>query len=158
MKKSKMKSGLSYRSKWIITIITMLIADILVAICISQGMFTFKPGSVTANDKEEPLETEIVDEDSGDELWQNEYTVFISEGNGGTAEPNGRVKVEAWGSTTVNFTPDEGYAIQSVTVDGEDVGAVTSYTLSYVTSDHTIMVTFEQVNADKPDSDDDADE
>lgn len=135
---------MSYRTKWLITIITMFIALSLIIVCVSQGMFSFKPGSVKANDKEDPAVTQKADDSDKDEPKESQYTVFVSAGNGGSANPNGKVTVDAWGSTTVSFTADEGYVIQSVVVDGEEMGALTSYTLSYITSDHTIMVTFEK--------------
>ena len=70
--------------------------------------------------------------------------MFVSAGNGGTASPNGSVEVEDWGSLSITFTPNEGYEIVSVTVDGQDQGAVESYTLSYVKDDHTVIATFEK--------------
>ncbi len=82
---------------------------------------------------------------------------------GGSADPNGSITVDEWGSVTVSFTPNEGYEIQSVTVDGADKGAVESYTLSYITADHSIMATFVKTpeptptvepTADIPDIDD----
>ena len=40
------------------------------------------------------------------------------------------------------ITPNSGYTISSVTVDGASVGAVTSYTFSNVTANHTIAAAF----------------
>lgn len=146
----KEKKSMSYQAKWLLTLITMVIAMTLVISCISQGMFHFEKGSVKANDKEEPMVTEEVQDDSDEDAEQKEYTVFVSEGNGGSANPSGKVKVDAWGSVTISFTPSEGYEIQNVVIDGADCGALSSYTLSYVTSDHTIMVTFEKIPEPTP--------
>ena len=148
--KTAKKRTMSYRTKWLITIITVFIALSLIIVCVSQGMFSFKPGSVKANDKEDTAATQKVDDSDKDEPKESQYTVFVSAGNGGSANPNGKVTVDAWGSTTVSFTADEGYLIQSVVVDGEEMGALTSYTLSYITSDHTIMVTFEKIPEPTP--------
>jgi hypothetical protein len=41
------------------------------------------------------------------------------------------------------ITPSSGYAVKSVTVDGASVGAVTAYTFSNVSANHTISATFE---------------
>lgn len=42
----------------------------------------------------------------------------------------------------INFTPNEGYEIQSISVDGKDMGAIESYELTNVTEDHSIIATF----------------
>ncbi|MFN3554372.1 MAG: InlB B-repeat-containing protein [Bacteroidales bacterium] len=71
------------------------------------------------------------------------YTITASAGPGGSISPDGDVQV-AWGSDpTFTITPDPGYAIATVMVDGEDVGAVASYTFENVASDHTLTATFE---------------
>ena len=152
MKKTeaKEKRSMSYRTKWIITIIAMFLALTLIIVCISQGMFSFKPGSVKANDTDDAAVTENVHEQEEHEPKLSSYTVLVTAGKGGNANPEGKVTVDAWGSTTVTFTPDEGYKVQTVTVDGEDKGALSTYTLSYITADHTVMVTFEKVAAPKP--------
>ncbi len=146
----KEKRSMSYRTKWIITIVLLMIAVALVITCFAEGMFDFKPGVVKPNDEESVISTAGVDTDKNGEPKLSEYTVFVSAGNGGTANPNGRVTVDAWGSITVSFTPDEGYKVQSVVVDGADMGELSSYTLSYITSEHTIMVTFEKIPVPTP--------
>ena len=40
------------------------------------------------------------------------------------------------------ITPNEGYEIKSVTVDGQDKGKITSYTFDDVKEAHTISATF----------------
>ena len=42
--------------------------------------------------------------------------------------------------------PDEGYEVQNVFIDGNPVGAITSYTFTNVTADHYIHVTFIRVD------------
>jgi hypothetical protein len=42
------------------------------------------------------------------------------------------------------MTPDMGYHVLDVQVDGVSVGAVTSYPFTNVTADHTIAVSFER--------------
>lgn len=44
---------------------------------------------------------------------------------------------------TFLIKPDKGYRIKDVLVDGKSVGAVTSYTFNYVSSNHTIEAIFE---------------
>ena len=67
-----------------------------------------------------------------------------------SANPAGSVSVEDNGAITIGFTPDEGYEIKTVTVDGQDIGQKTSYTLSNIREDHTIMVTFEKIPEPSP--------
>ena len=45
-------------------------------------------------------------------------------------------------SQTVTITPNSGYKVSDVKVDGTSVGAVTSYTFSNVAANHTISATF----------------
>ena len=46
------------------------------------------------------------------------------------------------GSQTYTITPNSGYVVNTVTVDGTREGAITSYTFSSVSADHTISATF----------------
>jgi hypothetical protein len=50
--------------------------------------------------------------------------------------------VNSGGSQILAITPASGYSISSVVVDGASVGAVSSYTFSNVTANHTISATF----------------
>jgi ribosome-associated toxin RatA of RatAB toxin-antitoxin module len=72
----------------------------------------------------------------------NTYTISASAGSGGTISPAGNSVVNYGGSQTFSITPDNGYKVADVTVDGSSVGAVTSYTFSNVTANHTISVNF----------------
>ena len=45
------------------------------------------------------------------------------------------------------ITPDAGYRIGNVYIDGESVGALTEYTFSDTRLDHTISATFTAINA-----------
>ncbi|MDR2866383.1 MAG: hypothetical protein LBV13_03150 [Methanomassiliicoccaceae archaeon] len=71
------------------------------------------------------------------------YTITSSSGPNGSVTPSGTVPVAYGSSQSYTFTPDQGYAISEVKVDGTAVYPVpSSYTFYYVTSDHTIEVTF----------------
>jgi len=48
------------------------------------------------------------------------------------------VKVNSGANQSISITPATGYKIAGVTVDGASVGAVTSYTFSNVTANHTL--------------------
>jgi len=71
-----------------------------------------------------------------------QYTISSSAGQNGTISPSGSVHVLANADQTFTITPDSGYAIGNVLVDGNSVGQVTSYTFSDVTTDHIISATF----------------
>jgi hypothetical protein len=72
------------------------------------------------------------------------YTVTPSAGPNGTISPASPVGVPVGSPQDVTFTmtPDPGYHVADVMVDGASVGAVTSHTITGVAADHTIAVTF----------------
>ncbi len=74
----------------------------------------------------------------------NTYTITASAGVGGSISPSGNIFVNYSESKTFTITSNTGYKIKDVLVDGESVGALTTYTFEKVPSDHTISVTFEK--------------
>jgi hypothetical protein len=72
----------------------------------------------------------------------NAYTITSSAGAYGTISPLGAVSVPSGGSQTFSITPNPGCYITDVLVDGLSVGAVTTYTFTGVTADHTISAGF----------------
>ena len=70
------------------------------------------------------------------------FTITASAGTGGTITPSGAVQVASGGSQAFAIAASGGYSISSVLVDGASVGAVTSYTFSNVTANHTIAASF----------------
>lgn len=106
------------------------------------------------------------------------YTITASATTGGRIDPNGSVTVTKGTDQTFTITPDEGYQIKSVTVDGNEVtweeavqtladedqvqtGKAGTYTFSDVQGDHVIEAAFEAVpggnspGEDDPPADDD---
>jgi len=73
------------------------------------------------------------------------YTITGSAGTGGSITPTGSTTVISGNSQTYSITPSTGYKIASVQVDGVSAGAVSVYTFSNVTANHTISVTFSAV-------------
>lgn len=73
------------------------------------------------------------------------YTITASAGTGGSITPSGATSVAANGSKSFTIAAAAGYKIAGVTVDGAGVGAVSSYTFSNVTANHTISATFAPV-------------
>jgi hypothetical protein len=70
------------------------------------------------------------------------FTLTASAGTGGTISPSGTVTVANGGSQTFTIASAAGYVISSVTVDGVNQGALSSYTFSNVTASHTIAAAF----------------
>jgi uncharacterized repeat protein (TIGR02543 family) len=70
------------------------------------------------------------------------YTISASAGTGGTITPSGNSSVKSGGGITYAITPNAGYNISDVTVDGQSVGAVSSYRFSGVSGNHSIAASF----------------
>ena len=70
------------------------------------------------------------------------YTITAAAGPGGSIYPEGEVAVDQGRNVTFTFTPDPGYSVDEVLVDGEAETLATIYTFSNVSSNHTIEVNF----------------
>ncbi len=70
------------------------------------------------------------------------YTLMATAGNGGSITNEGTYTILADLDLTYTITPMRGYAIESVVVDGRDMGAITEYTFHDVKANHTISATF----------------
>ena len=70
------------------------------------------------------------------------YTIKATAGTGGAISPSGNVSVRGGKDQTFTITPDQGYTVSDVKIDGESVGAVTSYSFENVRKAHTIAVSF----------------
>lgn len=62
---------------------------------------------------------------------------------GGSITPSGRVSVPVHGSQTFHFSPDPGYHVSDVKVDGYSVGNPQQYTFEDTTKNHTLEVAFD---------------
>lgn len=74
------------------------------------------------------------------------YTITATAGNGGNITP-GTSNVNCGDNITFTITPDDGYMIADLLVDGQSTGSESSYTFSDVTANHTISATFEPIPA-----------
>ena len=74
------------------------------------------------------------------------YTIKATAGAGGSISPYGNVSVREGSDRTFTITPDKGYAISNVKIDGRSIGAVKSYTFENVRRNHTIEVSFARAN------------
>ncbi len=71
------------------------------------------------------------------------YTITASAGSGGTINPIGAVSVDKDHDKTFSITPNNGYVVSDVLIDGGSVGRVNSYTFNNVTANHTIAASFD---------------
>ena len=74
------------------------------------------------------------------------YTIKTTAGAGGSISPSGSVSVREGRDQTFTITPDKGYAVSNVKIDGKSIGAVKSYTFENVRRTHTIEVIFMKAN------------
>ena len=72
------------------------------------------------------------------------FTVTPSGTAHGSVTPSAPQTVEYGSSITMTFTPDSGYYIADVVVDGESWGFLPTLTLTNITGNHTIGVSFGQ--------------
>ena len=79
---------------------------------------------------------------SGGGWYDSCYTIKATAGAGGSISPSGNVSVREGGDQTFTITPDKGYAVANVKIDGKSIGAVKSYTFENVSSPHTIEAIF----------------
>ena len=78
----------------------------------------------------------------GDSSGYSYYTIEATAGAGGSISPSGSVSVREGRDQTFTITPDKGYAVSNVKIDGKSIGAVKSYTFENVSRTHTIEVVF----------------
>ena len=79
---------------------------------------------------------------SGGGWYDSYYTIKATAGAGGSISPSGNVSVREGGDQTFTITPDKGYAVANVKIDGKSISAVKSYTFENVSSPHTIEAIF----------------
>ena len=88
---------------------------------------------------------EPVSEPSGSRFSYS--TISASAGENGTVSPSGDLSVRDDLSQTFVFTPDKGYRVKDVLIDGQSVGALRSYTFATVRKNRTVEVIFEKIPA-----------
>lgn len=74
------------------------------------------------------------------------YDITASAGLGGTITPDGTTTVDALGSATYTLTPNAGWHVADILVDGVSVGAANEYTFDCVIANHTIEAVFASDN------------
>jgi len=71
-----------------------------------------------------------------------QFTISASAGSNGSISPSGGITVAGGNDQSFTITASAGYQIADVLVDGNSVGAVSAYTFSNVSSDHSIQASF----------------
>ena len=120
--------------------------------------YTFTGWSGTGLDGENNMTVTIPKGSTGDRIytahWRynggghsySYYTIKATAGTGGSISPSGNVSVREGRDQTFTITPDKGYAVANVKIDGKSIGAVKSYTFENVRRTHTIEVIFMKAN------------
>ncbi len=73
-------------------------------------------------------------------------TITTSAGPNGSISPSGNIIIDQGSDKSFIISPDAGYQIADVLVDGSSVGAVSSYTFTNVSQAHLISATFSVSN------------
>lgn len=87
--------------------------------------------TVTAKQLDEPTSPSVT-----------RYTITASAGEGGSVSPSGSVLVRQEADKTFIITPDEGYKIVDVLVDGVSMGPIDRYTFENIRESHSIEIVF----------------
>ncbi|WP_322908146.1 DUF4073 domain-containing protein, partial [Paenibacillus sp. SGZ-1009] len=80
------------------------------------------------------------------------FAFTLAPSAGGTISPASLSTVLKGSNQTLTFTPDAGYSIQDVIIDGKSVGAVSTYTFTNVSAAHTVKVVFVKTAVTTPSS------
>ena len=123
-----------------------------------KGGYTFTGWSGTGLDGENNMTVTIPTGSTGNRTytahWRyngsghsySYYTIKATAGAGGSISPSGNVSVREGRDQTFTITPDKGYAVANVKIDGKSIGAAKSYTFENVSRTHTIEVIFMKAN------------
>ena len=87
---------------------------------------------------------------SGSNFTIDRWTITASAGANGSISPSGTVAVAQGASQAFTITANSGYHVSDVQVDGASAGAVTSYTFTNVTANHTIAASFAATSSTGP--------
>ena len=74
----------------------------------------------------------------------NDFTITASTSTNGSISPSGSAQYGKYTHQKYDITPNSGYQLESVTVDGINLGAITSYAFDYIIDNHTIAATFKR--------------
>lgn len=70
------------------------------------------------------------------------YTVTVNPGDGGNVFPGGSIRMKEGSSRFFTITPNAGFVVEDVKVNGTSVGAVSGYRISSISEDIVLEVLF----------------
>lgn len=73
---------------------------------------------------------------------KKEYTITASAGEKGSINPMGKITVLEGNNQSFTITPEMGYEISEVKIDGKTVGVKNSYTFENIADNHSIQASF----------------
>ncbi len=82
--------------------------------------------------------------------YQIKHYITAEAGEGGSISPEGKTVVYYGDSMTYTITPDDGYAVDKLMVNGKRVPAAESYTFEEITGSAEITVTFREEITERP--------
>lgn len=78
-----------------------------------------------------------------------QYRITVVQAENGYISPAGENMLFSGAEQTIIISPDAGYRVKDVTVDGESKGACTVLTLEDISADHTVSAIFEKIGFEK---------
>lgn len=146
------RQPMSKKTKAFITGAVFILAILVLILCIMSGAMRFTPAGTSATPTATPPVTAPpapptpspsapAETDEPEEPKEFSVTVFAN--HGGSADPSGTTTVKEGGSITIYFTPDPGFRVDTVTVNGELVEAADKYVIENIAGDMTIDVSFD---------------
>lgn len=136
----------------------VLLAILTLVLCAMAGVFDFggggtgeteppavetqQPANTPVTEATEPPVTDTPEPEATEE--PRTHTINVIAGNGGSISPSGIVQVEDGGSITFTMTPDEGWELSELIIDGMSVVLSETYTLSNVRGEHTVYAIFRE--------------
>jgi len=84
------------------------------------------------------------------QLMNRKFTIVADKTTGGSITGEGKSTVKFSNSKTYYITPDEGYEIEAVYVNGKNVGPVSEYTFKNIRKDNKISVVFKKIVWENP--------
>ncbi len=115
--------------------------------CYEIANVTVNGTAVTLNNNQYTINNITANQTVNVTFSQLSYTITATAGNGGTISPAGTSTVNCGGNITYTISPNNGFMVSDLRIDGQSVGSQTSYTFSDVDANHTINATFEAIPA-----------
>lgn len=107
---------------------------------VSMGKEVYVGMAVTSHNVDIPTTAKI-----GDFSIVQDFVIMASAGEGGTISPDGEFWTQTGDNVQFTMTPEEGYRIVAVWVDGQNIGSLETYTFTNIHANHSIEVTFEEI-------------